>query len=665
MATTAGDDTVLMAYEGSRLCKQCVKFTQHLDPETMLSSESRGVPTSLSFEHQPTFAALEHTASTGCDFCKLLHKATLLSVVKENQCSTEDAPARLHEDDVLDVPFMLSAVPIIQAQKSGHRRQFWHGVSYQRESRHWTLKSPRWYLTSQRNFDLYQSWVQNCSLEHQQCPANVVSTLPTRVLYVGAGSLRLMKSQGRKGEYATLSYCWGAARPYCTTKASLSNHLTYIDPYDLPQLYRDAIEVTRGLGHTYLWIDALCIVQDDETDRQRECSRMDAVYEGSAFTINCPLASNTDYGFLANDRRTLADCTIPISWEAGQPIATALVTLPDDSRVVHMIREEDESVLDDRAWIAQEYVLSPRTLSFGSAQVYFTCNEEVLYESLTCSMNQVNHSDLYSPQRFPHLDKNMLSKGQSDVHGLWYTFLWHYSRRSLTYGDDQLLAIAGIARRVGTMLPGDRYVAGLWASDLVRGLAWQRGLHDQYPVRQTSRHQSPARLATPTWSWVSLDRPIEHRDCFDRGQDRHPTPLLDIVSITGSGTRDEKLRIRGSLLPILGIEQGDLKVQLQDGSLSEFGWVADQVIADLWESNGKPSNPEEGKLRQITKVPGLDSCLLPLSVYEDISNVLALVLEPIPGQASTFRRIGRAERYGSRTHDSLGKIGERIDLVIV
>jgi Heterokaryon incompatibility protein (HET) len=79
--------------------------------------------------------------------------------------------------------------------------------------------------------------------------------------------------------YAALSYRWGKDVSFTTTKATLDSRKTSMALSDMPKLFQDAIQVLRCLNIKYLWIDALCIIQDSKEDWERESSRMLQVYE--------------------------------------------------------------------------------------------------------------------------------------------------------------------------------------------------------------------------------------------------------------------------------------------------------------------------------------------------------------------------------------------------
>lgn len=104
-------------------------------------------------------------------------------------------------------------------------------------------------------------WVSQCDAEHKGTRCHLQrSALPTRIIDIKSSSpsgVALYASNAEDQRYATLSYVWGAANSFITTKESFEAHQTNIDPTKLPKTFQDAIEMTRMLNLRYLWIDAL------------------------------------------------------------------------------------------------------------------------------------------------------------------------------------------------------------------------------------------------------------------------------------------------------------------------------------------------------------------------------------------------------------------------
>jgi hypothetical protein len=161
--------------------------------------------------------------------------------------------------------------------------------------------------SSQDNFNEINGWLEACS-KHTNCTPSSDTALPSRILDVGSrnsSTSRLTITEGQKGKYICLSYCWGTSPGLTTTYDSLASHLKGIPDAQLPATLRDAVHITRQLGFRYLWIDALCILQrrpevayDQHAvaDWQFQSSRMDDIYGGAFLTIIAADASDKSHG---------------------------------------------------------------------------------------------------------------------------------------------------------------------------------------------------------------------------------------------------------------------------------------------------------------------------------------------------------------------------------
>ena len=94
----------------------------------------------------------------------------------------------------------------------------------------------------------------------------------------------------------TLSHCWGTSRRLMATKETLKDLQGGVAVSSLPETFRDAIVITRRLGIRYLWIDYLCIIQDDPQDWEREASKMADVYRNSYLTISAAASADSSSG---------------------------------------------------------------------------------------------------------------------------------------------------------------------------------------------------------------------------------------------------------------------------------------------------------------------------------------------------------------------------------
>jgi hypothetical protein len=117
------------------------------------------------------------------------------------------------------------------------------------------------------------------------CRRSLGSPLPRRVIDVESREACLRETTGLREGYITLSHCWKNSLPFKTIKSNLQRHLGSLPWNALPLAFREAIELTRALRYRYLWIDSICIVQDDPEEWAVEARRMANYFENSALTI--------------------------------------------------------------------------------------------------------------------------------------------------------------------------------------------------------------------------------------------------------------------------------------------------------------------------------------------------------------------------------------------
>lgn len=242
---------------------------------------------------------------------------------------------------------------------------------------------------------------------------------------------------------------------------------------DLPQTLADTVEITRHLGIRYLWIDRLCICQDDDDDWARESAHMAEIYSNAYLVIAANHANDVSVGCF---RPTLPSRIIDLP-EYASKIHVSLTYNGDEL-------ESNPSAfrfepLSTRGWALQERLLSPRTLHYNKRQMYFECNHGI-----------VGGNGYHREDRYGRL--NVVQKKQQGVRNVWYSILQDYSMRNFTKATDRLPALGGIAKVFEKPSQGN-YVAGLWSNALIEGLAW----------RIFSRAEKPNETYIgPSWSWV-------------------------------------------------------------------------------------------------------------------------------------------------------------------
>lgn len=138
----------------------------------------------------------------------------------------------------------------------------------------------------------------NCSFN--EAPNDMSSMLLDMQSVTHENTVKAIKvSATMKERYVALSYCWGTeAQKVMNLEETRRRLFTGIRTEALDCSIRDAILVTRELSFKYMWIDALCIPQDDNETKAKEISRMAQIYGCLTLTIYASRALSVQEGFL-------------------------------------------------------------------------------------------------------------------------------------------------------------------------------------------------------------------------------------------------------------------------------------------------------------------------------------------------------------------------------
>ncbi|KAI1061340.1 hypothetical protein LB507_011285 [Fusarium sp. FIESC RH6] len=364
-------------------------------------------------------------------------------------------------------------------------------------------------------------WFRECHENHPDCLPSTDVALPTRVLDIGSGCgdlVRLIEvTSGQTGLYTALSHCWGGGIDIRTTTGNYTTQQQGLRYCDLPLSFRDAITVTRGLGLRYLWIDALCIIQDCQTDWEVESGNMAAIYQNAYLVIGADMSSNSDGGFL--------DVQSGGYHGHGWPIATVdnnIIYARSENRRNNNFKELhplDLEPLSKRAWTLQEQVLSSRMVHFASKEMVWECKS-----AIRCECMQLDRMTRFLE---PPISLRTLTSCSDTVFRKWYRLVDEVVERSLTKSQDLLPCLSGIARHYQNRGAGT-YLAGLWSEDLLVGLTWSSDV----PPDRCSR-AVPYR--GPSWSWISLDKvknPYGTPGSFEKSGDRFKKVYTKVIEAT-------------------------------------------------------------------------------------------------------------------------------------
>ncbi|RYP45740.1 hypothetical protein DL768_007948 [Monosporascus sp. mg162] len=323
--------------------------------------------------------------------------------------------------------------------------------------------------------------------------------------------------------YAALSYCWG--ENICTTVKTTRGNIEQFRKGTI----RDAIIVCRLLNIRFLWVDALCIIQDDvdQIDWYLESAMMCDIYSNAHLVIAAEESPSCTSGFL----RRLSSSR----WKSFQMMFES----QDFPITIHMNSvdyvppgncETDpdvitKSALSQRAWTFQETILPYRILHFTKTDMIWECNAGATSESeysayilpkmlanlvvarpATSALPSTagDSDDDRCEYVSTHISDFYVRTSPAAVYWAWQRMVEHYSRRRLTRHQDKLTAMSGLAQLVLKMNGVDHtdYFAGLWRGQFVKDLLWH-----------VSGPWEPRRFAdyvAPSWSWASVSTGVKY-----------------------------------------------------------------------------------------------------------------------------------------------------------
>ena len=366
---------------------------------------------------------------------------------------------------------------------------------------------------------LLRSWLRRCKKWHEKtCEEDGIAgqRLPDKLRLIDVKEMAIVKAPDAKWlRYLTLSYVWGTEemeresgmKPVVTNRADIrtrdGKEFTPL-PERLPNTIEDAIWLTLALGFRYLWIDGLCIIQDDPPEeKKRHLDKMDAVYNCSALTIAAASGRHADSGIPGiSTRRKAQHCEVI----KGLRIATMAPSFSE-------LEGSKSLIWNTRGWTFQEKILAKRLLLFTESQVYYKCSEAIWTEEVIMETGRPSKSIEARKAKYrwsadrPHYapdGKSMLLKmvvPQLNVDDQWnYLGMFpdyamavrEYTQRTLTKPDDTLIAIKGV---FSTLQPDSgEFYFGLPSAYFLQALLW-------YP--EPGSHHVRTNHELPSWTWAS------------------------------------------------------------------------------------------------------------------------------------------------------------------
>jgi hypothetical protein len=464
-----------------------------------------------------------------------------------------------------------------------------------------------------------------------------------------------VESTGQSEQYVALSHCWGCSPVFTTTKTTLAARKAGFKSEELPPTFGDAIILSRKLGLRYIWIDSLCIIQDDISDWEKEAAKMSEVYTGAYLTICVSSASSDGDGFI--QERPSPYVPLTLIRPNGEEIVVQLLperTFPK----MPVWPTSDKEPLNSRGWTFQERYLSSRKLIFSKEELGWECQTCRMEESSCIATDRV---DSYKINELGPRWEQMSYWTANGIYFQWREAVSLYSERALTKETDRLPALAGLAKALAKKTES-RYCAGIWADDMPFGLLWRASDH-------CSR---PRSWLAPSWSWASLIGPVYWTrslatdpfatlssmcsvlECMHGSDDGIPLCALTLDSVQLQHIRvqasqenpygiikDAWLNMEASILPVIAY-----------GSL---GKISPQEAISKGANLGQSlflAGGDNYRLKyhfDVASEASVDISVLPLMYTDEYSGVLrdlrlivvyGLLIQEVDSKVSSFRQVG-------------------------
>jgi len=399
------------------------------------------------------------------------------------------------------------------------------------------------------DFELVRRWMHHYLCNHPTChdaykirepPSEHFFLIDTQKLCVRLAPSDPFTNETLDNVYVALSYCWGLATSgdslrhtkensaFLETEGSLASHV-------VPRTIRDAMLFTKKLGFRYLWVDALCIVQDDDAIKSKQINKMDAVYSCAVLTIIAASSPSSDFGISGVLPGTR-------SGDAKQQVFSFgglnLVTILD--------HPQNGSITDTpwakRAWTLQEHILSRRKIFTTNEQVYWQCLEACWVEEI--ALENVTPLEFSRHIIGPAYSLNLTHEPSFHRYA---TTVAEYMSRKLSFRSDTMNAFSGIMKAFEeadgseTFRKGFRW--GLPIDSFNAALSWEMECSDRDHATFTiaSEDGSSHKVPYPSWSWMAwFGTTISSPICWQEGVG-YAAPVIQFY----------RADIGGNVLPIL------------------------------------------------------------------------------------------------------------------
>jgi hypothetical protein len=393
-------------------------------------------------------------------------------------------------------------------------------------------------------------WFQTCAQNHRCCAELSDRSIyrPARLIDLGVDfdfkRARLVETTpgDYNVDYMCLSYAWGTCMPEAgkTYLASLEEHKVRLKRAKLPKTFKHFFEIAKWFSIRYVWIDSLCMIQDDPDDWQREAAAMGMIFAGAVCTIAAESANHCQGGIWLESRLRMMNGGI------SPTLSPTYEDMTQEDNLKNYLSVCDQrfhkSPLQTRGWPLVEREASHRILHFTFAHIFWECREAKMHSpvllgdsdtfvgsqagiresNLEWKMTRLRMFDIPLELRAePHsaqwqklqaISPSLITHHSGDHASAmklllaWRTVIEDFSGRNFSVWSDRLPSLWGMVFGLQSRLAAE-HQAAIWGAD-PKGLLW--AVQDS-----VAPHLRVRDITSPSWSWAAFCNPITYHHVHD------------------------------------------------------------------------------------------------------------------------------------------------------
>ncbi|KAB8446221.1 hypothetical protein FH972_025203 [Carpinus fangiana] len=453
------------------------------------------------------------------------------------------------------------------------------------------------------DINLCKAWIDLCKTRHKGTACATAAKQWPQHLYVVDVKQRCVVSAKQGCEYVALSYVWGTAT---SLKLSSLDDCDLFCPGAIDQHWqtiaptvRDAIDATGQLGFDYLWMDALCIPQDNRNVKQTLMAQMNFVYANAALTIVAAAGVDANHGLTGLSSRSGGTNQTKLSFD-GLNFVTTLHGGDD------RLEKQRTTTWGTRAWTYEEQVFSRRQLIFTDSQVGWRCccamwREEMVLESFDDKVDSFSGPSLLAEPLFnpdslqEDLDVKQIVKHYNEAVG-------QYRRRELTFPYDALNAFKGIGESFASIVDW-RFFWGLPEVAFTPSLAWvfegsvRNDAVADWRLIKKGMSKDRHHIRLPSWSWAGWQRPRDNTKSSSFGSG--VVPPFGEITWYRVGENDSLLKVKEDVT--FGMAKGNTTFWPADAQPAQTHWIGSPQTIQAAETVDDDDFVDLGLLKAWTR----------------------------------------------------------------